>query len=35
MHKKKDWEMVEIISRGLNKKYNELDTLSVRPWRDA
>jgi capsular polysaccharide biosynthesis protein len=30
MHKKKDWEMVEIISRGLNKKYNELDTLAVR-----
>lgn len=28
MHKKKDWEMVEIINNGLSKKYKELDTLS-------
>ncbi len=28
MHKKKDWEMVEIINKGLERKYIELDTLS-------
>lgn len=28
MHKKKDWEMVKIINKGLERKYTELDTLS-------
>lgn len=27
MHKKKDWEMVEILKRGLDKKVHEMDTL--------
>lgn len=29
MHRKKDWEMVEIINKGLTRKYKELDTLST------